>query len=342
VSPNNAHPHLSVPPRQKPAMRFITTSMITLLLGAESILLNTGGVRHSHAGEQKFRPISIPFEETVAAVSNITDLPANLSTGHLLAYEPFSPQNDDVFVFLPGSQGPCESYSDFLEVIAEDMYTLCLPYDNRDMIMRLCTGKPIDCPEKLRSAAYDGDFRGIEDNNQHDRLASALKYLSKNDSPAWAKYLDADGSPKRSSMRVGGHSQGAGSAAWIGYKQKVNRVVQISGPCDPVNWTAVGPPETPPSRFYSLGHQLDVICPSQFKLWEKEGVDKTVTTTNFTIPARSTLYGMNAQSVVSTIPPLSCGPKSNCQFAPHASVLSNGFWLGSNPYADLWKFLVGI
>lgn len=295
----------------------------------------------------RFLSLSVPvesFESVQVPISNATALPSNLSMGDLLAYETTSPTNGDLLVFLPGSAMTCDQYSDFLELCARDMYTLCLPYDNKVAIKIGCmlAKDESECWLRERLAAYDGNLHEIDHNNIHSRLSSALSYLSQKRSARWADYLDDAASPKWKSIRIGGHSQGAGHAAMIAYKNMVARVVQFSGPCDKSDWLKkMQPSKTPSSRFYSLSHAKDlVICDGQFRNFAREG---TVGLKD--MPALLNLrsgqaFRMGKQTVVSRMTP---AHNASSLLMPHESIVLNGYWPEPNPYAErIWKFVVGL
>ena len=52
----------------------------------------------------------------------------------------------------------------------------------------------------------------------------------------WAECLNTDNTPKWESIAVMGGSEGAGQAAYVGYRRKVDRVMQFSGIDDAVNY----------------------------------------------------------------------------------------------------------
>jgi hypothetical protein len=342
----------------------------------------------SIAQTKKFKVISIPYSEAVrrlmlnpAAVpyrevdgpKNFTNLPPDHSIGDLLAYETVSPENSNLFVFIPGSWASCGEYSKLLEYVATTMYTLCLPYDNIESIADICQGKSEDCFLKTRRLAYDGDFAQVKDNNQHDRLVSALQFLDKFNldncktdkcAAQWGQYLSG-GQPVWNEMIVGGHSQGAGSAALIAYTNEVARVVQFSGVCDQSNWT-LAQSKTKSTRFYGLGHQSDLVCGHFPRHWKNEGATKLHEPLEMTAQAakdhtfKSTLKEakrQGVQTVISTIP-FTCPSheprtvnhvpilkQNQCALAGHESIACDRYWeKDPNPYITegVWDFVIGL
>jgi len=300
-----------------------------------------------------FRTIPVPYHAVAAAHERVSSLPGDTSLGQLLAYEPSAPANGDLFVFLPGSTQQCDVYSELLETTARSMHTVCLPYDNRVPISSVC-GDNNRCYPDLRLEAFNGSFFGVHGNNIESRLASALAYLARTDNASWSQYLNSSTSmPTWSRVRLAGHSQGAGSAALIGYYRELARVVQFSGVCDRSNWTSsLGPPMTPPSRFYGLASSWDtLLCPSftsQVLSWFAEGslqggdwphgigIRDNLTVAN--------LHG--SHHVLSYIlPPIGCDMikyNTTCDVYAHDSTAMNG-WPGGSPYMHgVWQALCGV
>lgn len=96
-----------------------------------------------------------------------------------------------------------------------------------------------------------------------NRFQKMLVYLVAHDPQGgWDQFLK-DGQPAWGRIIVGGHSQGAGHAAYLGKMFDVDRVLMFSGPQDylddlhePAPWQA-GKSATPPSRFYAFLSEND-------------------------------------------------------------------------------------
>lgn len=296
-------------------------------------------------GTRQFRSSVTPYVSYAADKSEISNLPENYSHGQLFAYVPTTPSNSDLLVFLPGSWVDCSNYTQFLEVIAPTMMTVCLPYDNIKAVAQLC-GSDDSCWYQKRLESVNGSFHGIAGNNILARLQSALEYLKQEDGQEWASYVGSAGL-KIESMRFAGHSQGAGAAAMIGYQKLVARIVQFSGPCDSSPWFQLLTPATPVDRFFAFADSYDQMCPwdsSQVKHWLQEGIvtdSKPITwVTEGDLPS---FDPATSQTVISKIPPPDC-ELEHCKKAAHDSTVLNK-WVSPAvaPYAHgLWQQLVGV
>jgi len=336
-------------------------SVALLLLALSSGVGGVSIARRGRHGRTRsgFRSVVVPYHVIAAPHTAISSLPANLSLGDLLAYEPNAPATGDLFVFLPGSNNTCKSYTQLLETVAGTMRTLCLPYDNLIPIVTLCD-KNTTCYQEKRLAAFNGTFDAVGGNNVESRLVSALQYLVRNDLGDWSMYLDhTSGAPAWSRMRLAGHSQGAGTAVIIGYFRKVSRVVQLSGVCDHANWTAtLGPPITPGSRFFGLASSYDNVCGVvdwQIHSWSDEGVFRAGGKLKFMQDTDHVTLNtvVGAQTIVSDLLPPNCTKAmatsketkykiTTCTHMAHMSTAVN--WPDmTSPYAyGLWQALCGI
>jgi hypothetical protein len=96
-----------------------------------------------------------------------------------------------------------------------------------------------------------------------NRFTKLLAYLVKADAKGgWGEYYK-NGTIQWDKVVVGGHSQGAGHAAYIGQRYKVNRVLMFSGPQDyrvafnsPALWLSKKS-ATPVSKYYAFLHIND-------------------------------------------------------------------------------------
>jgi len=299
-----------------------------------------------------FRSIAVPYHAILAAREDVSSLPASLANGKLLAYEPSVPVAKDLLLFLPGSTQPCEVYSQLLETLAGSMHTLCLPYDNRNSVGSLC-GADGKCYPELRLEAFNGSFGGVPGNNIELRLASALAHL-RAEGAAWSGYLDAaSGLPLWRRIRAAGHSQGAGAAAYIGYRRELPRVVQFSGVCDMSEWTRkLGSPATPASRFFGMASMYDtMLCPllAQVTSWQAEGaLPESALPLSLSLKNSLNITSLGkSHTVLSRIPPPGCDASTAmetladmvCKFKAHDSTALN-VWPSHSPYADgLWQAL---
>ena len=110
-------------------------------------------------------------------------------------------------------------------------------------------------------------FRSLEADSIQTRLLGLLRYLARQrPDEGWNQFVDADNGIAWNKISIGGHSQGAGHAAYIGKTRRVFRVGMYSGPSEWVN-AANEPPNwfklssaTPPGAFFGFIHDPDPIA----------------------------------------------------------------------------------
>jgi hypothetical protein len=175
-----------------------------------------------------------------------------------------------LLVFFSGTLGTPASGSPFLEAGAKAGYRVIgLEYDNAVSVPGTC-GKSPDpaCSDRFRQKRVFGDdvSKDIDDlpaESAVNRLTKLLEYLdAHHHNESWGQYL-RKGKPDWSRIAVSGHSQGGGMAAYIAKKEKVARVIILSGAWDRVEATKVWAPWiTSPSatlldRWYAAYHQRE-------------------------------------------------------------------------------------
>lgn len=293
----------------------------------------------------QFRSVTLPFKMLTVNRSQVSAVPVNYSVGNLIAYQPSHPVNRELFVFLPGTNNACEKHTHLLESVAPSMMTLCLPYDNLQLLGDVCKDDGA-CWIKHRLAAYNGSYDGVSGNNFITRLKSALEYLGRKHSLAWSRYLGSAG-PKFESMRLAGHSQGAGEVAMVAYQNVVSRVVQISGPCDTSDWYKTLKPSTPASRFFGFASVYDRFCDwesRQMPAWFSEGIiSEKLPVTLVSFSNMSSFDPKVSQTVLSSVPAPSC--KSDLCLKDNHDALALDQWdsVDYEPYAQgLWQRLMGL
>jgi hypothetical protein len=176
----------------------------------------------------------------------------------------------DLLVFFPGTTADPNSAWPFLETGANAGYRVIgLMYDNGNSVPQLCGPNPDPaCSDRFREKRNfgDGASNEIDDlpgESVVSRLTKLLQYLVKYfPDEGWGQYL-ANGQPNWARIVVSGHSQGGGIAAYIAKKEKVARVVVLSGAADRVDATKVwapwvtSPSATPLDRWYAGYHQKE-------------------------------------------------------------------------------------
>ena len=99
------------------------------------------------------------------------------------------------------------------------------------------------------------------------RLLSLLRYLVQHrPGEGWSQFVTAGNSVAWAKVSIGGHSQGAGQAAYIGKTRRVFRVGMYAGPSDwvdasnaPPNWFRLSP-STPANAFFGFIHNPDFLA----------------------------------------------------------------------------------
>jgi hypothetical protein len=178
----------------------------------------------------------------------------------------------DLFLYLPGTSPtengqPFDHFQQFFRTATDAGYNvLALQYDNHPAVAQLCPRVPDpSCAGAVREKRAFGDnvTQIIDDTPAEsilNRLVKALEYLvAQHPDQNWGRYLSGQ-TPNWSRIAIGGHSQGAGMAAYIAKRVEVARVVLLSGPWDfsmpgrvASPWLSM-PSATPPNRWYALYH----------------------------------------------------------------------------------------
>ena len=170
-------------------------------------------------------------------------------------------------VFLPAT-GVFPSPSSVIGTFAAQLgfRSLVLEYNDEPSISQICPDDPNPkCSElfRLMRTTGDGEY-GPEHNSVAEsietRLRSALALLDKQyPDENWGQYLSGT-EPNWSRMVVSGLSQGAGMAAFLAHRHKVDRVVLFSSPWDvtgpdhhPAPWLSE-PSATPQNRWFAEYH----------------------------------------------------------------------------------------
>jgi hypothetical protein len=296
-----------------------------------------------HESTRTFRYTEVPYTYYAVDESEVSDLPEDLSLGQLLAYDPKAATNDDIFVFLPGSWVECSNYTQLLETSGSSMKTLCLPYDNLRGMTEICGGNST-CWREQREIATLGSFDGVDGNNIVMRLQSALTYMAESVDKSWGAYLTRSGEPNYKKIRVSGHSQGAGGAAYLGYTFEVARVVAFAGPCDP-DWPRHKRSATPMSQYFAFDSSYDTMCSNFQTNWENMGLTSEEHPLAILTEDNLTAYDAGkAQAAVALIRSPLCDDDGFCN--PrwiHDSCAINQF-VPPAPYArdGVWQKLMGI
>ena len=167
------------------------------------------------------------------------------------------------FVFFPGSDGDSSSFKNISNVIGKTgIRVLVLAYQNNGSLNAVCAAAD-SCytnarRDRVKGAVSSSYVMSLSD-GVSNRLLRALQTLG------WTQFYSGS-TINWNKIIVGGFSQGAGIAAWIGKHYSVSRVSQFSGTWDhiagtttPASWLT-DMSATNPSLFYGFTHQDDSIA----------------------------------------------------------------------------------
>lgn len=183
---------------------------------------------------------------------------------HLALYDPQTPSQHRLFVFLPGTGGQAEGAIPIASAFAHwGFHSIALDYEDNVVALTCARSKDIACFDHYRKAIVTGasvsnKIRVNRANSILSRLQDLLVYLAQHD-PAggWQEFVDHD-QPAWKRIVIAGHSQGSGHAAYIGKLFAVDRVLMFSGPQDymvtlnqPAPWL-MHRSATPPSRYLAF------------------------------------------------------------------------------------------
>jgi hypothetical protein len=246
-----------------------------------------------------------------------------------------------LFVFLPGTGTNASAYQKIVDVMATSgMAAIGLNYYNPNPSLdELCGGNDTCFDEARGDRVYGSDSSpyvpsvadGIE-----NRLLKLVKKLK------WTNFYDSNGL-LYDRIVFGGHSQGAGMAAWIGKHELVNWVCQFGGTGDhtggldetftPASWL-FGTSVTPPTKFFGFNHKDDHFVDSityQNINWEALGMG-----TNWPLPLWNSPSGQKIMTQDTDVP--CSNDYHGCPVRDAVTpVDSNGF----PRYAQLWQYLCG-
>jgi len=224
---------------------------------------------------------------------------------HYVMYYRTVSQNGHLFVFLPGTWSRPAAYQRILDAAAQAGYkAIGLEYPNDTLdptasaVAQICLRNPDPaCSADVRDVrvlggSADGVVVAPADGLQN-RLETLLAYLAEQQpTEGWDRFL-IDGHVAWDLVAVGGHSQGAGMAAFLAKRHEVARVVLWSGPADYVlathslaPWLSA-PSATPPDRWYGLVHRDEAGEGRLLTAYRVLGVPGTPATADSSVPPGS-------------------------------------------------------
>jgi acetyl esterase/lipase len=191
---------------------------------------------------------------------------------HNVVFNRSTPSSADLFVHMVGTGGVAANRKEYLAIVAAQGYrVISLSYNNTPAVVARCPRQADPaCSGGFRRERLFGEnvSAAIDDRPEEsiiNRLVKLLQHLDREHPGAgWASYLRGDG-PDWERIAFGGHSQGAGMAAYLARQKQVARVVLLSGPTDFLLDRSLapwidGPGATPSDRWYALYHQKEATA----------------------------------------------------------------------------------
>jgi len=207
---------------------------------------------------------------TGPGIEALTELPgaALRRLDHFVVVDP-ARSNGFLYVHLVGSGGLPENSLIFARHVAESgFHVVSLAYPNWPSVRDLTlNSNDVMAPGRIREERlYGNDVSLLVDvdqpNSVINRLVRLLEYLDeKFPEEDWARFLDGP-EPVWSRLVIGGHSQGAGHAAYLGQDHALAGVLMLGGPGDVVPGVGVAdwltrPAMTPALRQFGFVHAED-------------------------------------------------------------------------------------
>lgn len=222
-------------------------------------------------------PTSTPVSPASVTLSTVT--PSSTESGidpsydaaHYFSAPVVTPQNK-LFVFLSGTGGVPRDYQDILrEGAVRGYHVIGLTYVDGTEVNAYCSGATDPaCWGNVRSEIIYGNGTSnlltvSPANSIVGRLSALLTYLSTAyPSENWSQFLSG-GTPAWSKIVVGGHSQGAGHAAYLAKAQNLAGVCVFDSPDDgnlsagPASWLSQ-PNTASTTGMYGFTNQDDAIA----------------------------------------------------------------------------------
>ena len=246
---------------------------------------------------------SNPASLTVLADANVAAVPATLvgvtatdplidaSFGaHVAFFNATVSPKGKLFVFLAGTGSRPVKYQKILGAAAANGYhAIGLAYSNADTVQSLCGASTApDCHAAVREETFGGsDASSLvnvdRSNSLVSRLVTLLRYLDgQRPDEKWGQFIGADGVLAWSRIRFSGHSQGGGLAAYVGTRERVDRICSISSPADydnlrnrPASWVTTGG-VTSAERYFGFAHRRDNVVPwgNVTEIWAALGMNR--------------------------------------------------------------------
>lgn len=201
---------------------------------------------------------------------------------HYVARNPAVSSNGLLFVFFPGTGAVPDNYQLIVQAAANNGYAaIGLAYPNDSTVTGACLGSAnADCTRLIRDETLTGSavspvVNVSPANAIRNRLATLLALLVQQQPQAgWSRFVDAGGNLQWPLIRVGGHSQGGGTAVHVAKQHAVDRACFFAAPGDTTDgqlgvapWVAAAG-ATGAARLYGFAHVQDGIIPNALVLQE--------------------------------------------------------------------------
>ncbi len=234
-----------------------------------------GSLLSSAATLRVYNPASLTAPTLNAFAASVNDAGIDTAFGQHLASVPNAlvTARGRLFVFLPASLSVPNRTQLILQAAANNgLHAIGLAYPNDVVIDDVCSGSSDtacwrNAREEIRSGSNVSNGVAVNAANSIEhRLQRALQYLVQTQPEAgWSQYVDSAGAIRWDRVRLSGHSQGGGHAAYIATQRAVDRACLFSSPADydnlrqqPAAWLSAAT-ATPASRVYGFAHDRDTV-----------------------------------------------------------------------------------
>jgi len=275
---------------------------------------------------------------------------------HYVLYSRAVPQNGKLFIFFPGTWARPFLYQRLLDEAARAGYkAIGLEYPDDTMqptasaVGQICARDPNpDCSARVRAVRIDGGAAaGVQvsrPNGIQNRLEKLLRYLAERyPADGWAGFL-VGGHVNWARTALGGHSQGAGMAAFLAKVHPVTRVALWSGPGDYVAATRgaapwmMAPSATPADRWYGVVHVAEAGAGRLLAGYDALGVPGPPGIADVSVPAGTHRF-------IVTLPPRPGPAMPAIAGANHGSVAVDAQTPlsadGQPLYRAVWQAMIG-
>lgn len=241
-----------------------------------------------------------------------------------------------LFIFFPGSDGSPSNHTKVAEIIGKTgIRVLVLAYQNNGSLKSIC-GSTDSCYTNVRQDRLNGSDSSTYVSSVADGVSNRL--LKALQSLGWSQFYSG-GTILWNKIIVGGFSQGAGMAAFVGKQNEVVRVCQFSGTWDhtvgttSASWLSQ-PSASSASIFYGFTHKDDSLTGGVNYLninWQALGMG-TGTLQLYT-------SGLVGQKIYNNATDALClGDTHACSIADSNTPLN---FDGTPKFADVWKYVCG-